>query len=157
MLTVYTYKIPKPAGCFDLSILPLDKWMDTVLDITAHQTTGVLWFGYLDGWMLTPHEEVVLRKAIRQFNCILITQFPFSLSQAWKNEIDWVYTVEPNGSANTHNNGRLIHDGGSPQHRHASSGSSPYGFGHQDRKAGSSEEGIIKARPHQAKGKDNST
>jgi hypothetical protein len=131
--------------------------MDTVLDITAHQTTGVLWFGYLDGWMLTPHEEVVLRKAIRQFNCILITQFPFSLSQAWKNEIDWVYTVEPNGSANTHNNGRLIHDGGSPQHRHASSGSSPYGFGHQDRKAGSSEEGIIKARPHQAKGKDNST
>jgi hypothetical protein len=130
--------------------------MDTVLDITAHQTTGVLWFGYLDGWMLTPHEEVVLRKAIRQFNCILITQFPFSLSQAWKNEIDWVYTVEPNGSANTHNNGRIVHDGGSPQHRHPSSGSSPYGFSHQDRKAGGSEEGIIKARPHQAKGKNNS-
>ena len=157
MFTVYTYKIPKPAGCFDLSILPLDKWMDTVLDITAHQTTGVLWFGYLDGWMLTPHEEVVLRKAIRQFNCILITQFPFSLSQAWKNEIDWVYTVEPNGSANTHNNGRLVYDGGSPQHRHSSSGSPTYGFGYQDRKAGCSEEGIIKARPHQAKGKDNST
>jgi len=131
--------------------------MDTVLDITAHQTTGVLWFGYLDGWMLTPHEEVVLRKAIRQFNCILITQFPFSLSQAWKNEIDWVYTVEPNGSANTHNNGRLVYDGGSPQHRHSSSGSPTYGFGYQDRKAGCSEEGIIKARPHQAKGKDNST
>jgi len=130
--------------------------MDTVLDITAHQTTGVLWFGYLDGWMLTPHEEVVLRKAIRQFDCILITQFPFSLSQAWKNEIDWVYTVEPNGSANTHNNGRIVHDGGSPQYRHASSGSPTYGFGHQDRKAGGSEERIIKARPHQAKGKDNS-
>jgi len=80
MLTVYTYKIPKPTGCFDLSIVPLDQWMDTVLDLVAHQTTGTLWFGYLDGWMLTPHEEVVLRKAIRKFQCIVISQFPLAFS-----------------------------------------------------------------------------
>ena len=155
MLTVYTYKIPKPSGCFDLSILPLDKWMETVLDITAHQTKGVLWFGYLDGWMLTPHEEVVLRKAIRQFECILITQFPFSLSHSWKNEIDWVYTVQPNGSTHTHNNGGFVHNGCSPQHRHVGSGPPAYGLGDQDRKAGGSEAGIVKARPHKAKGKGN--
>ena len=128
MLTVYTYKIPKPAGCFDLSIIPLDQWMETILDIVSHQTKGIIWLGYLDGWMLTPHEEVVLRKALRQFQCILITHFPFSLSHAWKNEIDWVYTVQLNGSTNTDNNGGTLHDGGTPKHRHISSGSPSYGI-----------------------------
>ena len=157
MLTVYTYKVPKPSGCFDLSILPLDNWMDTVLDLVAHQTTGVLWLGYLDGWMLTPHEEVVFRKAIRQFDCILVTHFPLSLSHAWKNEIDWVYTIQRNGSPNTHNNGRSLHDGGSPQYGHARSRPPTYGFGHQDREAGSPQEGIVKARSHQETGKNNPT
>ena len=125
MLTVYTYKIPKPSGCFDLSIVPLDQWMDTVLDLVAHQTTGTLWFGYLDGWMLTPHEEVVLRKAIRKFQCIVISQFPLAFSQAWKNEIDCVYTdPQYNGLTNTHNDGRSLHNGSTTQYRYSSADTS---------------------------------
>jgi hypothetical protein len=112
MLTIYTYRIPKPAECYDLSRLSLeDNFVDTILSITAHQTTGTLWFGYLDGWMLTPCEEVLLRRAIRTFNCIVVSRFPHSFSHAWKNETDRIYTVDPyNGSPYTHNDGRPLHD-----------------------------------------------
>jgi hypothetical protein len=117
MLTVYTYKVPKPSGCFDLSVVPLDQWMDTVLDLVTHQTKGILWFGYLDGWMLTPHEEVVLRKAIRKFECIVVSKFPLSFSHAWKNEIDYIYTdPEHNGVSNTNNDGRSLHNGSTTEY-----------------------------------------
>ena len=136
MLTVYTYKIPKPTGCFDLSIVPLDQWMETVLDLVAHQTTGTLWFGYLDGWMLTPHEEVVLRKAIRKFQCIVISQFPLAFSQAWKNEIDCVYTdPQYNGLTNTHNDGRSLHNGSTTQYRYSSADTSTNKVSHQSGEA----------------------
>jgi hypothetical protein len=113
MLTVYTYPIPKPADCYDVSKLSLeDGFLETVRSIIEHQKEGTIWFGYLEGWMLTPHEEVILRKAIRNFHCIVVSHFPLSFSQAWKNEIDWVYTIRKhNGSTNTDNNGRFIHDG----------------------------------------------
>jgi hypothetical protein len=113
MLTVYTYLIEKPPDCYDMSKLSLDDgFLDTIKSITEHQKTGTLWLGYLEGWMLTPHEEVILRKAIRQFQCIVVTRFPLSFSQAWKNEIDWVYTNgEDNGSPNSHDNGCFVHDG----------------------------------------------
>ena len=88
MLTVYTYPIPKPEDCFDLSIVPLSEFVDTALSALNHQTKAKSWFGYLDGWMLTPQEEVLLRKVIRTFPCILVSHFPFSLSNAWKQEID---------------------------------------------------------------------
>jgi len=117
MLTVYTYKVPKPTGCFDLSVVPLDQWMDTILDLVSHQATGTLWFGYLDGWMLTPHEEVVLRKAIRKFQCIVVSKFPLAFSQAWKNEIDFVYTdPQYNGLTNTNNDGCSLHNGSTTQY-----------------------------------------
>jgi hypothetical protein len=113
MLTVYTYPIPKPTECYDVSKLSLeDGFLETIRSIIEHQKGGTIWFGYLEGWMLTPHEEVILRKAIRNFHCIVVSHFPLSFSQAWKNEIDWVYTIRKhNGSTNTDNNGSFIHDG----------------------------------------------
>jgi hypothetical protein len=113
MLTIYTYRIPKPAECYDMSRLSLEEsFVDTIKSISEHQTSGTIWFGYLEGWMLTPYEEVILRKALRTFHCIVVTRFPHSFSHAWKNETDWVYTEPPNhGSPDTHNNGRTLHDG----------------------------------------------
>jgi hypothetical protein len=90
MLTVYTHPIPRPADSFDLSGTPLDELVDTALAILQHQKQAHIWFGYLDGWMLSPHEEVLLRPVLRAFSCSLVTQHPLALSHAWKNEIDIV-------------------------------------------------------------------
>lgn len=93
MLTVYTYKIPKPDHCIDLSMLSLDEFVDSAISIQHHQKQDkLIWFGYLDGWMLQPQEEVQLRKVIRTFPCIVVSAFPLAFSQAWKNEIDIIYT-----------------------------------------------------------------
>ncbi len=92
MLTVYTYRIQKPTECFDMSGIQLDEIADALTAIRSHQRTAKIWLGYLDGWMLTPMEEVILRKVIRDFECILVSKNPFSLSQAWKNEIETIYT-----------------------------------------------------------------
>ena len=75
-----------------MSTIPLDELVESALAVYAHQKNAVVWLGYLDGWMLTSREEVLLRKVIRKFDCIVITAFPLSLSQAWKNEINTVYT-----------------------------------------------------------------
>jgi hypothetical protein len=130
MLTVYTYRVHKPDKCFDLSCLPLDSWIETVTDIVSHQTSGTIWFGYLEGWMLTPHEEVVLRKALRQFDCEVVSKYPHSFSHAWKNEIDWVYTDELNGFTDTNDDGSALQHGGSPKHRQPSTKPTAYGFDH---------------------------
>jgi hypothetical protein len=99
MLTVYTFKQDRPATALDLSSVPLDELVDSASAIFTHHKTATLWFGYLDGWMLHPHEEVLLRKVIRKFDCFLISSFPLSLSQAWKNEIKTIYTDGGNGDA----------------------------------------------------------
>jgi hypothetical protein len=114
MLTVYTTCVRRPAHMMDLSTLPLDRLVDAALAIYAHQTSVEIWFGYLDGWMLTPHEEVLLRKVIRKFECALVSAFPLSLSQSWKNEIRTVYTKDPNGASQSHHDGGAIHYGRSP-------------------------------------------
>ena len=55
MLTVYTYPIPKPDDCYDVSKLSLeDGFLETIRSIIEHQKGGTIWFGYLEGWMLTP-------------------------------------------------------------------------------------------------------
>ena len=120
MLTVYTFQRPKPAACFDMSMVPLDELMDTVVEIHAHQKTATLWFGYLDGWMLTPREEVRMRGVVRDFECHAISHFPLSFSQAWKNEIDWVYTdkLQHDGLPNSNNNGSALHDGRETRYGH---------------------------------------
>ena len=113
MLNVYTYRIPKPRGAIDLSMIPLDQLTDDAIAIFEHQTDIHIWFGYLDGWMLNPREEVILRRLIRKFECSVVTAFPLALSQSWKNETRTVYTARPHGYSDTDNNGSLIHDGGS--------------------------------------------
>lgn len=110
MLTVYTYPIPRPAGSIDLSTIPLNALADAATAILEHQKSATLWFGYLDGWMLTPHEEVRLRAVIRAFPCVVVSQFPLSFSVAWKNETDRMYTPTRHGCSDSHNDGSLVHD-----------------------------------------------
>ena len=113
MLYVYTYLRKKPLRCFDLSKTPLDELAETAIALYSHQKSGTVWFGYIDGWMLNPREEVLIRKVIRKFDCILVTQYPLALSHAWKNEIHTVFTedVSNNGSTHSDNNGRSLQYG----------------------------------------------
>jgi hypothetical protein len=125
MLTVHLYRAQRPPQALDLSLTPLEDLAESALAFHAHQTSGSIWFGYLDGWMLTPQQEARLRPAIRKFNCELITAFPLSLSHAWQNEIDTIYTSDPNGPSYTHNDGRAVHDGSQTGHGHPEIGTSP--------------------------------
>lgn len=112
MLYVYTYLRKKPLRCFDLSRIPLNELVESALALYSHQNSGTIWFGYLDGWMLTPQEEVLMRKVIRKFDCIVVTQFPLAFSMAWKNEIHTLFTEDlVNGKPNSDNNGRSLHNG----------------------------------------------
>jgi hypothetical protein len=116
MLTVYTYRSPIPVGAIDLSGLPLEELADAALAIVHHQKTATVWFGYLDGWMLTPQEEVRLRVVLRTFPCHVVTHFPLALSCAWKNEIETIYTADPNGVSYPDHNGCSLRDGGSTRY-----------------------------------------
>ena len=111
MLIVYTYPRTRPPKSIDLSIIPLQELASVVQSIVQHQTDAELWFGYLEGWMLTPQEEVFLRTAIRKFSCHVVSLFPLSFSQSWKNEIHSIYTERPHGDSDTNHNGRIVHDG----------------------------------------------
>lgn len=130
MLTVYTYPIARPSNALDLSTLPLDELADAALAVAMHQTSGTIWLGYLDGWMLTPREEVLLRKVIRKFECSLVTAFPLALSFAWKNEIATIYTNDINGAAGSHNDGRPVHNGSSVGHNRSHSHTSAHRENH---------------------------
>jgi hypothetical protein len=111
MLIVYTYPRFRPQNTVDLSTIPLNEIAQTVQDIVDHQKNIELWFGYMDGWMLTPHEDVIMRKAIRKFTCHMVSFFPLALSQAWKMEVQTIYTDRPHGDPDSNNNGGIIHDG----------------------------------------------
>ena len=150
MLTVYTYSIPKPANAFDLSEIPLDELADAATAILTHHKTAVIWFGYLEGWMLTAMEEVQLRKVIRAFPCIVVSRVPLSFSNAWKNEIDSVYTAPLNGHPNSDNDGGAVHDGREDEHNNASRVSASDGCPDQDREAGISDSGKQQERSDQA-------
>ncbi len=118
MLDVYTYPISRPPHSLDLSLTPLEDLSTAVMDIYDHQRDAVLWFGYLDGWMLNPREEVLLRKALRKFHCVLYTCFPLSLSFAWQNEIGTIYTDSSHGASHINHDGRAVHDGRTTEHGH---------------------------------------
>lgn len=141
MLEVYTYPIPRPAHSLDLSFLPLQELPTAVLDIYDHQREVVLWFGYLDGWMLTSREEILLRKALRKFHCILFTCVPLALPLAWQNEITTIYTATPNGASHINNDGGIIHDGSETEHGHSGSGTPAERIDYQSGKAGGPAQG----------------
>jgi len=111
MLIVYTYPRFRPRNTIDLSTVLLNELGQTVQDIVNHQKDVELWFGYVDGWMLTPEEEVILRKAIRKFECHVVTFFPMAFSQSWKNEIRSIYTERPHGDSDSNDNGCTVHNG----------------------------------------------
>jgi hypothetical protein len=113
MLIVYTYPRFRPSNTIDLSTIPLNELAQTVQDIVDHQKDIELWFGYIDGWMLTPHEDVLLRKALRKFTCHVVSFFPLSLSQSWKMEVQTIYTDKPHGDSDSNNHGSSVHDGSS--------------------------------------------
>jgi len=144
MLTVYTYKVPVPAGYINFSNLLLSELVDSALAVYSHQKDAKVWFGYLDPWMLTPQEDVLLRKVIRAFPCGLVTHFPLALSQSWKNEVDIIYTADVNGNSDSHHNGCSVHNGSSSGHNTSSSESPSHGEHHQDRKAGRTEARRVK-------------
>lgn len=111
MLTIYTYPQPRMKNMIDLSTIPLNELAETACDIVAHQTNVQLWFGYLDGWMLSPHEEILLRNALRKFECHVVSLFPSAFSQSWKMEVRTVYTEAPHGDSDSNHDGSLVHNG----------------------------------------------
>ncbi len=141
MLTVYTYRAQRPPQALDLSETPLGELIPALLDVCSHHTSMNIWLGYLEGWMLSPQEEVLVRRAIRKFHCSLVTHFPLSLSHAWQNEIDVIYTTDPNGPSHIDNNGRALHDGSQAGHRHSGAEPPTDQRTDQDRKARRSKKG----------------
>lgn len=141
MLEVYTYPIPRPPRSLDLSFLPLNELPTAVLDIYDHQRDVVLWFGYLDGWMLTSREEILLRKALRKFDCVLFTCVPLALPLAWQNEIQTIYTADPYGGSNINHNGRTVHDGRETEHGHTGARAPAERIDYQGGKTGSPAQG----------------
>ena len=149
MLTVYTYIPPKPENAFDLSQVHLDELANTATEIVAHHKTAVIWFGYLEGWMITPMEEVRLRKVIRTFSCIVSSRVPLSFSNAWKNEIDFIYTVNPHGDSEIDHNGGPVFDGCQTEHSRTTERPTTDGNTDQDREAGVSDSGSQQERSDQ--------
>ena len=157
MLTVYTYSIQKPADFFDLSETPLEQLADMATAILTHHKTAVIWFGYLEGWMLTPMEEVRLRKVIRAFPCTAVSRVPLSFSNAWKMEIDTIYTTSPHGHSDSDDNGGLAHAGREVQHDNPVGVFTPDERVNQDREAGVADSGLEQAGPDQATKQEGST
>lgn len=110
MLDVYTYRITPPRHCIDFSFTLLENLTEEAISVFEHQKDVHVWFGFLDGWMLNPREEVLLRRVIRKFDCSLVTAFPVALSQSWKNEIRTIYTDGLNGPTNSDHNGSAVYD-----------------------------------------------
>lgn len=143
MLTVYTIPVPRPPEAIDLSGLPLDELVDAALAVRAHQTSAAIWFGYLEGFMLTPQEETQLRSVLRAFPCSVVCSMPLFLPHAWKMEVDTMYTTDPNGVPNSHDNGRPLHDGRSTGHDDASGAPASDSGVHQTGKARRSQAGRV--------------
>lgn len=144
MLSVYTYKRPPPPGYLDFSGLPLAELTESSLAVFSHQKEAKIWFGYLDAWMLTPQEDVLLRKVIRTFPCGLVTHFPLALSQSWKNELNTIYTAELNGDSHLDHNGCSVRHGSETEHNNSSREPAPDRGHHQDRKARRPQTGRVK-------------
>jgi len=135
MLTVYMYRVDKPPGAFDLSVVPLDELAEAVSAIVQHHASGHIWLGYIEGWMLSPRDEVILRPALRNFECTCVSFFPLALPHAWKNELDTIYAENLNGAREPDNNGGAVHDAGSAGHEPASVPPAADRPSHQGRKA----------------------
>lgn len=135
MLTVYTVPITKKPDWIDLAGLPLDELVEAASSVLAHHTSAVVWLGYLEGFMLTPQEETRLRPVLRAFPCHLVCTLPCLLPCAWKTDTEVIYTTDPNGASESHNDGGAVLDGRAPEHNDAGGAPAPDPSVHQAGKA----------------------
>ena len=95
----------------DLSRVPLDKLADECIAVLNHHTACSVFLGYLEpGWMISSADKTRIRKLIRKVDVALVCHFPESLPYSWKTEIHTFYTVNPNGNANSVDNGGSVQD-----------------------------------------------
>ena len=119
MLTVYTVQVSRQPDWIDLSATPLDELVESALAVLSHQTTATIWFGYLEGFMLTPQEETRLRPVVRAFPCHLVCTLPLLLPSAWKTDVETIYTTDPNGVPRPDDNGGAVRNGRPLEHNDA--------------------------------------
>lgn len=92
MLNIYTklqyFLEDTPFDFIDLSNVPTNKLADKMDTIYDHYTSGNIYIGFLEPiLMLTPQEEVRMRKVFRKFEVFVIVGNPFILPFSWKNGI----------------------------------------------------------------------
>lgn len=146
MLTLYTQITSQPPDTISFADLDLKDLVETLQTVLAHQSATRIWLGYLEGWMLTPQEETLLRPIIRALDCHLVCQYPHALSHAWKNETSVIYGRDtPYGITYTHNNGSAVQDKRVPRHGRARKHPPAGRDIHQGVQAGSSSAGSIQS------------
>ena len=147
---------PPPQGAVNLADMPLDNLVAAALDICQHHPPGTaVWLGYLEGWMLRPHEEILLRRLLRHCECTIRCAFPVALSPAWQNETRTIYTAHLNGPSSAHNDGGAVHNGGTSGHGLSRPDPSTDRVADQDRKARRPPKGGVQERSNSAS-RDNS-
>lgn len=92
MLNIYTciqYCLRElPPDTIDLSKVMSSELCDKLDTIYSHHKSGNVYIGFLEPLlMLTPQEEVRVRKIFRRFEVFMIVANPFILPFSWKNGI----------------------------------------------------------------------
>jgi hypothetical protein len=79
----------------DFANLVPSKLAEQAEQVRLHQTSmTTLYLGFLDPvWMLTPHHETILRRAIRACRVVLVTSDPGTLSLFWKNGLTHLHIL----------------------------------------------------------------
>lgn len=79
----------------DFSNLPSSKLAEQAEQVRLHQTKQTtLYLGFVDPvFMLTPHHETMLRRAINACRVVLVTSDPATLSLCWKNGITHLHIL----------------------------------------------------------------
>ena len=90
MLNIYTniqYCLDElPNDCIDLSKVMSSVLCERLETIYNHHKTGNVYVGFLEPLlMLSPQEEVRIRKIFRKFEVYLVCGNPFILPFSWKN------------------------------------------------------------------------
>lgn len=111
----YKFKTEHERGVYiDLSKLPSNELLAEVANAEQHISEASIFLGYLEpGWMLLPHSQTLMRRAIRKFRIGMVCHYLESLPHSWKNEIDVLYIVNPNKQ---NGDSKAINDGSAVQY-----------------------------------------
>lgn len=114
----YKFKSEHEKGVYiDLSKLPTLDLVSELSNAEQHISEASIFLGYLEpGWMLMPHYQTLMRKAIRKFRIGMVCHYLESLPHSWKNEIYTLYIVNPN---NKNGDSKTLNDGSTVQHEPA--------------------------------------